>query len=209
MPLLTKEKQVFSDPKLIAEIEKFGRLKSFAKEELLVQPGDDILFIPIVLSGSVRILRQDDEGREVFLYHLYPGQTCAMSLTCCQAGKKSMIKAVAEDDTEVLQIPIKQTEDWYKYPEWKAYVSNNYNNRFAELMQVVDLVAFSHMDKQLLHYLTERSKALNTKVLEMTHQQIADELHTHREAISRLLRTMEQKGLVKLGRNSIELLPVV
>lgn len=204
-----KDTQIFSDPQLIAEIDKFGRLKKVAKGDALLQPGDDIIFIPIVLKGSIRILRQDEEGQEVFLYHLYPGQTCAMSLTCCQAGKKSMIKAIVEDETEVLQIPIKQTEDWFKYPEWKAYVSNNYNNRFAELMQVVDLIAFSHMDKQLLHYLTERSKALNTKVLEMTHQHIADELHTHREAISRLLRTMEQKGIVKLGRNSIELLAVM
>lgn len=203
---MDKGTQIFSDPLLVSEIDKFGRVKQFEKEELLIEPGDDILFIPIVLKGCIRILRQDDDGREVFLYHLYPGQTCAMSLTCCQAGKKSMIKAVAEDDTEVLQIPVKQTEDWFKYPEWKAYVSNNYNNRFAELMQVVDLIAFGHMDKQLLHYITERCKALNTKTLEITHQQIADELHTHREAISRLLRTMEQKGLVKLGRNSIELL---
>lgn len=203
---MDKGTQIFSDPTLVTEIDKFGRIKQFEKEEILIEPGDDILFIPIVLKGCIRILRQDDDGREVFLYHLYPGQTCAMSLTCCQAGKKSMIKAVAEDDTEVLQIPVKQTEDWFKYPEWKAYVSNNYNNRFAELMQVVDLIAFGHMDKQLLHYITERCKALNTKILEITHQQIADELHTHREAISRLLRTMEQKGMVKLGRNSIELL---
>ena len=139
-----KGTQIFSDPALIAEIDRFGRLKQFEKEEFLIEPGDDVLFIPIVLKGCIRILRQDDDGREVFLYHLYPGQTCAMSLTCCQAGKKSMIKAVAEDDTEVLQIPVKQTEDWFKYPEWKAYVSNNYNNRFAELMQVVDLIAFGH-----------------------------------------------------------------
>lgn len=203
---MEKGSQIFSDPELIAEIEKFGRLKTVERGDFLIESGDDIIFIPIVLKGSVRILRQDEDGREVFLYHLYPGQTCAMSITCCQAGKKSMIKAIAEDDTEVLQIPVKQTEDWYRYPEWKAYVSNNYNNRFAELMLVIDLIAFSHMDKQLLHYLAERSKALNTKVLEITHQQIADELHTHREAVSRLLRTMEQRGMVRLGRNSIEVL---
>lgn len=201
-----KSAGIFTDPQLVEELDKFGRLKTFEKDEYLIEPGDDVVFIPIVLKGCIRILRQDEEGREVFLYHLYPGQTCAMSLTCCQAGKKSMIKAVAEDDTEVLQIPVKQTEDWFKYPEWKAYVSNNYNNRFAELMQVVDLIAFNNMDKQLLHYLQERSKALHTKTLDITHQQIADELHTHREAISRLLRTMEQKGMVRLGRNSIEIL---
>lgn len=205
LPLPIQEKLIFKDTVLLDEINRYGRLKTVGKDETLINPGDDIVFIPIVLSGCIRIIRQDEEGREVFLYHLYPGQTCAMSLTCCQVGKKSMIKAVAEDDTEILQIPVQQTEDWFKYAEWKAFVSNNYNNRFAELLQVVDLIAFSNLDKQLLHYLTERSKATNTKTLDITHQQIADELHTHREVISRLLRTMEQKGLVKLGRNSVEL----
>jgi CRP/FNR family transcriptional regulator, anaerobic regulatory protein len=197
---------IFSDAALNKEIELNARLKQVRKGDVLIKPGDAIVYIPIVLKGSIRVIRQDPDGLEVFLYHLYPGQTCAMSLTCCQSGKKSMIKALAEVDSEVLQIPVVLTEDWYKYPEWKAYISNNYNNRFAELMQVIDLIAFSHMDKQLLHYLEERSKALNTRVIEITHQEIADELHAHREAISRLLRTMEQKKLLKLGRNNIEVL---
>jgi CRP/FNR family transcriptional regulator len=203
---MVKHNPIFSDPELSSEIEKNAKRKVIQKGAVLIKPGDEIIFIPIVLKGSIRIIRQDTDGQEVFLYHLYPGQTCAMSLTCCQSGKKSMIKAVAEDDAEILQIPVKLTEDWYKYPEWKAYISSNYNNRFAELMQVIDLIAFSNMDKQLLHYLEERSKALNTRVLEITHQEIADELHAHREAISRLLRTMEQKRLVRLGRNNIEVL---
>jgi CRP/FNR family transcriptional regulator len=203
---MIKNDSIFGDPDLNSEIEKNAKRKVIPKGTVLIKPGDEIIFIPIVAKGSIRIIRQDLDGQEVFLYHLYPGQTCAMSLTCCQSGKKSMIKAVAEDDAEIIQIPIKLTEDWYRYPEWKAYISNNYNNRFAELMQVIDLIAFSNMDKQLLHYLEERSKALNTRVLEITHQEIADELHAHREAISRLLRTMEQKKMVRLGRNNIEVL---
>lgn len=203
---MSKSNTIFVDQNLNAEIEKHARQKKFIKGEIIINPGDEIIFIPIVIKGSIRIIRQDQNGAEVFLYHLYPGQTCAMSLTCCQSGKKSMIKAIAEDDTEILQISIKLTEDWYKYPEWKAYISNNYNNRFAELMQVIDLIAFQNMDKQLIHYLLERSKALNTRVLDITHQEIADELHAHREAISRLLRIMEQKKMVRLGRNNIEVL---
>jgi len=203
---MLKNNTLFSDPDLNSEIEKNGKHKIIEKGALLIRPGDEIIFIPIVLKGSIRIIRQGLDAQEVFLYHLYPGQTCAMSLTCCQSGKKSMIKAIAETDSEILQIPVRLTEEWYKYPEWRAYISANYNNRFAELLQVIDLIAFSNMDKQLLHYLEERSKALNTRVLEITHQQIADELHAHREAISRLLRVMEQKKLVKLGRNNIEVL---
>ena len=197
---------LFTDKELLSEIEKKSRQRAFPKDTIITKPGDEILFVPIVTKGSIRIIRQNNDGQEVFLYHLYPGQTCAMSLTCCQAGQKSMIKAVAEVDTEIVQVPVKLMDEWFRFPEWKMYISSNYQNRFAELMEVIDLIAFNNMDKQLLHYLQERSKALNTRGLELTHQQIADELHTHREAISRLLRTMEQKKLVKLGRNNIEVL---
>lgn len=202
---MTPTFSLFTDPDLGREIAKHARTRAVPKDTVLMQPGAEILFIPIVTKGSLRIIRQEPDGKEVFLYHLYPGQTCALSLTCCQAGRKSMVKAVAEDDSEILQIPVQQAEDWDRYPEWKAYVANNYHNRFTELLQVIDLIAFNHMDKQLLHYLEERSKAMNSRMLSITHQEIADELGTHREAISRLLRTMEQKNLLRLGRNSIEL----
>ena len=206
MEQIIDEKELFfTDSTLKREIIQQARVRNFHQDHVITQPGDEILFIPIVLSGCLRILRQNDDGQEVFLYHLYPGQTCAMSLTCCQSGKKSMIKAIAELESRLLMIPVKLTEDWFRFPEWKAYISNNYQTRFAELLQVIDLIAFSNMDKQLLHYIKERAKALNVKVLDITHQEIAEELHTHREAISRLLRTMEQKGLVKLGRNSIQI----
>lgn len=198
---------IFTDKELLAEINLHARYKQLVKDEVLINPGAEILFIPIVLKGSIRILRQDEEGKETFLYHLYPGQTCAMSVTCCQSGNRSMVKALAEDEASLLMIPVNKTEDWFRFPEWKAFISSTYQQRFAELIQVIDLIAFSNMDKQLLHYLEERSKALNTRVLEITQQQIADELHTHREAIGRLLRAMEQKKLVRLGRNVIELLP--
>lgn len=201
-----KGNTIFSDPKLIAEIEHYAKTKSLNQDDVLIRPGEKIVYVPIVLKGSVRILREDSEGKEVFLYHLYPGQTCAMSLTCCQSGKASQVKAICETDSELLLIPAEQIEAWFIYPEWKAYININYNNRFEELVHVIDIIAFHHMDKQLLHYLEERSKALGTKIIEITHQQIADELHSHREAISRLLRIMEQKGQVKLGRNSVEVL---
>lgn len=195
----------FSNPRLLEEIRLNAKLKKLAKEEVLISPGDKLSSVPIVQKGVLRILREDEEGRELFLYHLYPDQTCAMSINCCQSGKKSMIKAVAEDDTEILMIASTLAEEWLKYPEWKAFINNTYALRFQELLQVIDLIAFHHMDTQLLHYLQEKAKALNTKKLEITHQQIAEELNTHREAISRLLRTMEAKNLIRLGRNNIEL----
>ena len=196
---------IFTSPALNRELNKYARRKQIRQGDTLINPGDEILFIPILLKGSIRILRQEENGKEVFLYHLSPGQTCAMSLTCCQAGRKSMIRAVAEDDVDIIQIPVEVTESWYEFPEWKSFISSNYSKRFAELLDVIDLIAFNNMDKQLLHYLQERTRAHNSSILEITHQQIADELHSHREAISRLLRNMEQKGIVKLGRNSVEL----
>lgn len=197
---------VFKDPKLNEEIDKYCRHKHLDKDQTMMSRGDDVVFVPIVVKGAVRVMRQNDEGQEVFLYHIYPGETCAMALNCCQAGRKSMIKAVAEDETEIIQVPVKLIDEWSKYPEWRAFINTTYSSRFTELLNVIDLIAFSNMDKQLLHYLQERARALDTKALYITHQEIADELHTHREAISRLLRTMEEKNLVKLGRHTIELL---
>jgi CRP/FNR family transcriptional regulator len=197
---------IFSDPVFLDELNRHSRIKNIEKDTVLIHPGDEINFIPLVQEGVLRIVREDADGREVFLYHLYPGQTCAMAINCCQAGQKSMVKAIAEADTRILQIPVKQIEEWFKFPEWRSFVNNTYSNRFAELLNVIDLIAFSNMDKQVLHYLQERTKAANTNALFITHQQIADEMHTHREAISRLLRTMEQKEMVRLGRNSIEIL---
>ena len=197
---------LFKDQKLLEEIDKYCRHKQLDKDQVMMSPGDDVVFVPIVVRGAVRVMRQNEQGQEVFLYHIYPGETCAMALNCCQAGRKSMIKAVAEDETEIIQVPVKLIDEWSKYPEWRAFINTTYGSRFTELLNVIDLIAFSNMDKQLLHYLNERSRALNTKALYITHQEIADELHTHREAISRLLRTMEEKNLVKLGRHTIELL---
>ncbi|HEY8782097.1 MAG TPA: Crp/Fnr family transcriptional regulator [Mucilaginibacter sp.] len=197
---------LFSDPKLLDEIKKFTRTKSVKAGDTLISTGDKIVFLPIVLKGVLRIIRQGADDKEIFLYHLYPGQTCAMAINCCQTNKISTVNAIAEDDSEVLQIPVNLIDDWFKYPEWKNFINSTYGQRFAELIEVIDLIAFSNMDKQVLHYLQERGKAANTKIINITHQQIADELHTHREAVSRLLRTMEQKNIVRLGRNTIEIL---
>ena len=196
---------IFSDKTLVNEILSKSRHKNLASDEVLILPGDALVFVPIVLSGALRIVREDEEGREVFLYHLFPSQTCAMAVNCCQARKKSMIKAIAEDDAEVLLVPTDLIDQLFKFPEWKDFINNTYSSRFSELIEVIDLIAFNSLDKKILNYLEKKAEALNTTALLITHQQIATELNTHREAVSRLLRTMEQKGIVKLGRNTIEL----
>ena len=197
---------LFSDPLLIEEINSKSRRKTLVKDDVLIFPGEVLVFVPIVLTGALRIVREDEEGREVFLYHLYPFETCAMAVNCCQSKKKSMIKAIAEDETEVLLVPNDLIDQLFKYPEWKSFINNTYSNRFAELIEVVDLIAFNSLDKKILNYLERKKEALHTSVLLITHQQIATELNTHREVVSRLLRTMQERGIVKLGRNTVELL---
>ncbi len=197
---------IFTDDRLLEEIIKYTRVKALKKDSIVINSGDEVFFVPIVQTGVLRIVRQNEDGKEIFLYHLYPGQTCAMAINCCQAHKKSMVKAIAEEDSEILQVPVNMVEEWFKYPEWKTFINSTYGSRFAELIEVIDLIAFSNMDKQVLHYLQKRAKACGSNALVITHQQIADELHTHREAVSRLLRTMEQKDILRLGRNTIELL---
>ena len=197
---------IFSDTELLAELKKYSRNQSLERGDILFSPGDEVFFIPLIMKGVLRILRVNEDGRDFFLYHLYPGQTCAMSINCCRVGRKSMVKAIAEDDTELVQIPTSMIESWLRFPEWKMFINGSYSSRIEELVNLVDLIAFNNMDSRLLYYLEQRARALKTNVLTITHQHIADEMHVHREAISRLLRTMEQKGMVKLGRNTIELL---
>lgn len=202
MPIL---ENIFSDADLRKDILSKSRRKKLRHDEVLFSPGEALVFVPIVISGALRIVREDEEGREVFLYHLFPAQSCAMAINCCESKKESMVKAIAEDDTEVLLIPANIIDNLFKYPEWKTFINNTYSSRFAELIEVIDLVAFNSLDKKILHYLERKKEALNSSILTITHQQIATELNTHREAVSRLLRTLEHKGLVKLGRNTIEL----
>ncbi len=197
---------IFQNNELNQELFRVARKKTIQRDELLISTGDEVYFVPFVLDGALRVVRQNNDGKEVFMYHLYSGETCALALNCCQMKRQSMVKIIAEDESQLLMIPIQELENLQKFEEWRLFVHQTYGSRFAELLHVIDLIAFSNMDKQVLHYLQERSKAINTSTLFITHQQIADEMHAQREAISRLLRTMEQKNLVRLGRNTIEIL---
>lgn len=203
---MNRIEKIFTDKKLQKEILEHSRIRHLNSDEALMLPGDSIHFVPIVLEGALRIVREDEEGREVFLYHLYPAETCAMAVNCCAGKNESMIKAIAEDETEVLLVPADMLAKLSGYPEWQQFINSTYSARFLELIEVIDLIAFNSLDKKILNYLEKKKEALNTSVLLITHQQIATELNTHREAVSRLLRTMEKKGLVKLGRNTIELM---
>lgn len=194
----------FTDPHLIQAILTQGQLMNLPAGKVLMEPGQFIKAVPLVVSGSVKILRMDEEGKELFLYYLDPGETCALSLTCCSASKPSEIKAVVEEDAQMIFIPIQTHERFSdEYKQWKDFVSTTYQYRFQELLVALDAVAFKRMDERLMRYLVTKMKQHKANELHTTHQEIANELGTSREVVSRLLKQLEKKRWIELGRNII------
>lgn len=193
-----------TDPLLLEEMEKNGKVQVFEPGQTIIEPGQYIKMVPIILEGSLKVMRTDEEGRELLLYYIDSGETCAVSLTCCSTSSPSDIKAVAEERTTVMAIPVRKHEEWTnEYRQWKDFVAMTYQKRFQEVLKAIDDVAFKKMDERLLKYLVVKSKQLKTLVLTMTHQEIASELGTSREVISRLLKQLEERKLVELERNRI------
>ena len=201
----------FVEPKLQTALVENLTFMSCPAGTILVEVGAFPKVLPLVVSGRFKVIREDDTGKEIFLYHLREGETCAMSINCCRANKPSEIKAVAEDDSELLALPIQFIEAWRtEFKSWNNFIIKTYNQRFDELLETIDNIAFLKMDERLLRYLHEMSKDKNgVGVINTTHQQIAIELNSSREVISRLLKQLETKGIIKLGRNYIELLTTV
>ncbi|TRZ43493.1 Crp/Fnr family transcriptional regulator [Robertkochia solimangrovi] len=197
---------LFED-ELLQEINEAGMLKFYEDGSRIIEIGDYIKFMPLLLSGAVKIMRDDGDGDELLLYFLERGDTCAMTLTCCLGNKKSEIRAVAEGDTELIMIPIEKMEEWMtKYHSWRSFVLNSYHHRLDEMLETIDSLVFLRMDERLLKYLRDKAKVLGNDLLNTTHQQIAYDLHTSRVVVSRLLKSLEKKGQIKLHRNYISVL---
>lgn len=201
--------QVFPDiyergtAEVILETAKLKKLKA---DDWMVDIGDAILFMPLLLKGQLRILREDEEGHELLLYYIRPGETCAMSLTCCSGNAVSNVRAVAEEDTELLLLPIQIIDEWTtKYPSFKSFILKTYQKRFEELLNTIDSIAFHNLDDRLSQLLKQKSEKERSE-LKTTHQELANQLNSSREVISRLLKQMERKGKIQMGRNKITLL---
>ncbi len=193
-----------TDPKLLELIIEKGQFVTFEHGKVLMEPGQFIKAVPIVLEGSIKIMRMDDDGKELFLYYLEQGETCALSLTCCSAARPSEIKAVVEEKASMVFIPIQFHEQWMdEFKQWKDFVSSTYQQRFHEMLVALDAVAFKRMDERLMRYIVTKMKQLKANELHTTHQEIANELGTSREVISRLLKQLEKKKWIELGRNVI------
>jgi CRP/FNR family transcriptional regulator, anaerobic regulatory protein len=189
------------------EVKKSGVVKTYAAGDMILNEESFIRSIPIVLKGSLKVLRTDPDGREILLYYIKPGESCIMSFLGGLHHEVSKVKAIAEEDTEILMIPVEKAGEWLKeHPEWTDFMFKLYHRRFEELLELVNLVAFQKLDQRLERLILQKSNLYQNKELNITHQQLADELGTTREVVSRILKQMETQGWIKLGRNKIILL---
>lgn len=204
--LLQKAYGFVFEEKLIEEIASVSLLRDFEDGDILIDFGDYIKKMPLLLEGAIKILREDFDEGELLLYFIEKGDTCAMTMACCMGETKSEIRAVAETKGKVIMIPVYKMEEWLgKYKSWRNYVFNSYNNRLKEMLNAIDNLAFMNMDERLISYLQDKSKIVHSKEIHTTHQEIAYDLHTSRVVISRLLKALEKEGRIKLHRASIEL----
>ena len=204
---LQRDYEHLFEKELLEAIAEVGTLKEVPEGFKLMEVGQYVKSMPLLLEGAVKILRDDDNGDELLLYFLEKGDTCAMTLSCCMGQTKSEIRAIAETDAKLIMVPIEKMETWTsEFKSWRNFVFNSYHNRLMELLETVDKIAFLKMDERLLEYLRDKAKVNSNDIIYSTHQEIAYELHSSRVVISRLLKKLENQGLVKLNRNSIEML---
>ncbi len=195
------------ETELLREIADVGNYSKIPHDSIIMDVGEIIQGMPLILSGAVKIMREDKEGHELMLYFLESGDTCAMSLSCCMAQKKSKIRAVAEGDVELVVLPSDKLDEWIgKYRSWRTFVFESIRIRMDEFIEAVDSLAFMQLDERLLKYLRDRAKVVGDTDLKVTHQEIAYDLNTSRVVVSRLLKRLENQGVLKIGRSHLEVL---
>lgn len=189
---------------LLQEINQVGTFKELPEGYKMMEIGDYVKAMPLLVSGAIKIMREDNNGDELLLYFLEKGDTCAMTLTCCLGQTKSEIRAIAETEAKLIMIPINKMEEWSaKYKTWRNFVFESYHNRLNEMLETIDSIAFLKMDERLYKYLKEKARVSDDNIIRNTHQEIAYELHTSRVVISRLLKKLENLGTLELQRNHI------
>lgn len=202
---LIKRTFPFLEKELIEEVSAVSLLYTLKADESILGEGDYIKSFPMVLSGCMRVVRLSEDGNELLLYYLNQGEICAMALTCCMGLQKSNIRMIAEEESVILTIPVDKPEKWMsEYRTWKEFMMYAYRKRFDELLDTIDSIAFTKLDERLIRFFDERYKSTGKTIFPGTHQDIALQLNTSREVISRLLRNLEKNKLIVTERNSVD-----
>lgn len=197
------------EPELLREIGIYGTFVKVEQNQIVIDIGERITAIPLLLNGAVKILREDVNGEELVLYYIEKGDTCAMTINCCVGTHKSKIRAIAETDTELIMVPVDKMDHWLTvYKSWRDFILVSYHARMMELLETVDTLAFMNLDERLLKYLRDKTKVVKEDMLHITHQEIASDLNTSRVVISRLLKRLELEGKIKMYRTNVKVLDV-
>lgn len=196
-----------SSPELIEKLQQFSIRKNYATGEVILNENASIRSIPIVTRGTLKVIRTEDDGREILLYYIKAGESCIMSFLGGMHNEKSVLRAEVEDDAEILFLPIEKVSLFIKdYPAFLEYIFKLYHKRFEELLDIINAIAFKKVDERLLDLIYKKHDMAEGDTISVTHEQLANELGTARVVVSRLLKQLEEKGLIKLGRNKLTIL---
>ncbi|AZI21365.1 Crp/Fnr family transcriptional regulator [Chryseobacterium taklimakanense] len=201
------ENQFSVSPQLLEQLYEFSTVKNYSSGELILEENASIRSIPIVTKGSIKVMRTEEDGREILLYYIKAGESCVMSFLGGLHGETSKVKAEVEEDAEILFLPTDKVTSLIKTnPEWLDYIFKMYHKRFEELLDMINELTFRKVDDRLINLLQKKSELTGSKIITATHEQLANELGTARVVVSRILKTFEEDHKLKLGRNRIELL---
>lgn len=194
-------------PELISKLTQFSTVRNYKAGEMILDENSLIRAIPIVTRGTLKVMRTEEDGREILLYYIKPGESCIMSFLGGLHDERSKVRAEVEEDAEILFLPVEKVSLFIKeYPEWLDYIFRLYHKRFEELLEIVNAIAFKKVDERLLDLLQKKKQVTGSNTLQVTHEQLANELGTARVVVSRLLKQLEERGQLQLGRNKITLM---
>ena len=197
---------ILNEPGLISQIKQFGRIVDVQKDEIIMDYNSPLRYVPLITSGCIKVRRITEQGKELLLYYLQKGETCAMSYSCCMSNKKSAISTISASPASFIAVPVYKVDEWIiSFQSWKNYLLKNYENKMHDMLRVIDQLAFCSAEERLIKYLNKQSLMFDEMKLDITHQEIATDLNIARESVSRALKKLEKKGMLSLERNSIHL----
>jgi len=187
---------------LIDSIINEGEMKTYKADEVVVKTGQYFRSILLIVDGLIKVYREDADGNEFFIYYLQPGQGCALSMKCQLHNEKSQVMAKAVTDTTIIAVPLDNMDRWmHDYKSWYYFVLDTYRRRIEELLETIDQIAFRNMDERLLNHLRREQEIHNSPILSINNTEVAEELNSSREVISRLMKKLSEKGMIRLLKN--------